>query len=160
MEIKLLSSESTAKRISDFLTSHQAFDQVWAPNEKAIVERAVRDSVQAPNHQYWYIEQDGQIIAAMGIRENKYGSGGYEMDQDYFSVHQNHRGKGIATQLLHEIEQWVKNKNGRYIHALSCDIDSYAPARKFYQKNGYQVVANIPNYYVAGEGRVDFFKEF
>lgn len=159
LEVKKLTDAETAKKIGDFLTGPNAFDQTWAPNEKALVEKAAIDSLKSNKHDYWYVEDNGEIVGAMGIRENKYGSGGYEMDQDYFAVHKDYRYKGLASKLLNAVEQWVKENDGRYIHALSCDIDSYAPARAFYEKNGYKKVANIPNYYVEGEGRVDFFKE-
>lgn len=159
LEIKKLNDKETAKKIGAFLTGPNAFDQTWAPNEKQIVEDAVVESLENDHHQYWFVEDKGEIVAAMGIRENKYGSGGYEMDEDYFAVHNDYRHQGLASRLLTEVEKFVKENEGRYVHALSCDIDSYAPARAFYTKSGYKQVATIPNYYVEGEGRIDFFKE-
>lgn len=158
-EVLKLKDEQTAKRIGEFLTGSNAFDQTWAPNEKKGVIQAPLDSLHQKHHQYWYLEDQGEIIGAMGVRANKYGSGGYEMDNDYFAIHKQYRHRGLASLLLHHLEQYVKQQHGRYIHVLSCDIDSYLPARTFYKKNGYQQVANIPNYYVEGEGRIDFFKE-
>lgn len=158
-EIKRLNDLETAKKIGQFLTGTDAFDQTWAPNEKALAEKAPVDSLTNQNHHYWYIEDNGQIVGAMGIRENKYGSGGYEMDADYFAIHKNYRHQGFASRLIREVEKHVKQSGGRYIHVLSCDIDSYAPARAFYEKNGFKKVAEIPNYYVEGEGRIDYFKE-
>lgn len=159
MEIKTLTDQQTAKKIGAFLTGPNAFDQTWAPEEKELVEQAPLDSLGKKNHRYWYIEDHGEIVAAMGVRENKYGSGGYVMDEDYLAVHKDYRKKGFASQLLHEIEKFVKKNDGRYIHVLSCDIDSYAAARAFYERNGYHKVAQMPNYYVPGEGRIDYFKE-
>lgn len=158
-EIKQLKDKATATKIGLFLTGKNAFDQTWAPKEKQLVIDSVIESLNNDKHCYWYIEENEEIIAAMGVRENKYGSGGYEMDEDYFSVHKDYRHQGLASKLLSEVEQFVADNGGRYIHALSCDIDSYAPARAFYKKNGYQQVSHIPNYYVEGEGRIDFFKE-
>ena len=158
-QIKVLKDKQTAQRVVDFLTGPNAFSQTWAPNEKKIVKQAVEDSLNAKNHRYWYVEVDNMIVAAMGVRENKYGSGGYVMDEDYLAVHKDYRRKGIASQLLKEVEKFVKQQHGRYIHVLSCDISSYAPARSFYLHHGYKQVAEIPNYYVEGEGRVDFFKQ-
>lgn len=155
-----LTDAETAKKVGEFLTGPNAFDQTWAPNEKKLVEQAPLESLQNPHHQYWYIEKAGEVIAAMGIRENKYGSGGYEMDADYFAVHKAYRHQGLASQLLLEVEQYVKQNHGRYIHVLTFDIDSYAPARAFYEKNGFKKVAQIPDYYVEGEGRIDYFKQF
>ena len=159
INVKELNNKEVAVKIGEFLTSEKAFEQTWAPNEKAMVKKAVLDSLENENHQYWYVEEDGKIIGAIGVRENKYGSGGYEMDEDYIAVDTDYRKKGIASALLKEMEAFVRKKKGRYIHALSCDIESYEPARHFYLKNGYKKVAEIPNYYVEGEGRIDFFKE-
>lgn len=159
-EVLLLKDLETAIRIGQFLTGPNAFEQTWAPNEKKLVEQAPIDSLKGKNHQYWYIEHEGNILGAIGVRENKYGSGGYEMDSDYVAVHKNFRNLGIATKLLQVVENFVKEKNGRYLHVLTCDIESYKPARAFYEKNGYKKVAEIPNYYVIGEGRIDYLKSF
>ena len=159
LEIKKLEDKETAQRVGAFLTSSNAFDQTWAPNEKAMVEAAPLDSLGKTNHQYWYVEDNGEIVGAIGVRENKYGSGGYEMDSDYVAVHKAYRKHGLASRLLAVMEEYVRAHQGRYIHVLSCDIESYAPARAFYTKNGYTKVSELPNYYVEGEGRIDYFKE-
>ncbi len=159
-QIKVVEDINTARRIGEFLTGPDTFEQTWAPNEKSLVMQSPVDSLNNPKHKYWFIEDNGQIIAASGICENKLGSGGYEMDEDYIAVHQNYRKLGLGSLLLKQMEAFVKENHGRYIHVLSCDIPSYAPARSFYQKNGYRKVAEMPNYYVIGEGRIDFYKEF
>lgn len=158
-EVKTVTDKDTAIKVGKFLTSEFAFEQTWAPNEKKIVEQAPIDSLDSNNHRYWYIETDGIVIAAMGVRENKYGSGGYEMDSDYVAVHKNYRKLGLASKLLEKMESFVKTRGGRYIHVLTCDIPSYEAARKFYEKNGYKKVSEIPDYYVEGEGRIDYFKK-
>jgi len=157
-EIKIVNNIDTAQKVGRFLTSEYAFEQTWAPNEKMLVEKAPIDSLSNNNHRYWFIEHHGNIIAAMGVRENKYGSGGYEMDADYVAVHKNFRKLGLASKLLSEMEKFVKENNGRYIHVLTCDIPSYEAARNFYEKNGYKKVGQIPEYYVVCEGRIDYFK--
>lgn len=159
LQTQIVKDEETARKVGKFLTCPFAFEQTWAPNEKAFTEQAPLDSLKNKNHRYWCIEDNGGIIGAMGVRENKYGSGGYEMDSDYIAVHKNYRRQGLASLLLERMEKFVKEKNGRYIHALTCDIDSYKPARCFYEKNGYRKVAEIPDYYVEGEGRIDYFKK-
>lgn len=158
--VKILKDNDTAIKVGQFLTGPNTFEQTWAPNEKQIVDKAPIDSLEGKNHRYWYVEDNGKIVGALGVRENKYGSGGYEMDSDYVAVHKDYRGKGIANKLLTEAEKFIKERGGRYLHVLTCDIDSYKPARSFYKKNGYKKVAEIPDYYVEGEGRIDYFKKF
>lgn len=157
-KVNTLDNKETAIKIGEFLTGPFAFEQTWAPKEKEMVKKAVIESVDGVNHRYWFIENEGKIIAAIGVRENKYGSGGYEMDSDYVAVHKNYRRRGLANKLLREAENFVKSKKGRYLHVLTCDIPSYIPANKFYESNGYIKVAEIPDYYVRGEGRIDYFK--
>jgi len=157
--IKKIKDEATAIRIGKFMTGPNTFDQTWAPNEKKYIEKAPLVSLKNSNHQYWYIEEDGEIIGAIGVRENKYGSSGYEMDADYLAIHKQYRRIGLGRLLLKEMENFVKKKKGRYIHILTCDIASYKPARCFWIKNNYKKVCEIPDYYVEGEGRVDYLKK-
>lgn len=159
MKIQIARNHKTALKIGDFLTGPNAFDQTWAPDEADLVKKAPLDSLKSEKHRYWYVEEKGQLIAAMGVRENKYGSGGYEMNEDYLAVHQDFRRQGIASVMLVEVEKFVKSMGGRYIHILSCDIESYKPASAFYEKHGYKKVGEIPDYYVEGEGRIDYFKK-
>lgn len=156
----ILKDNQKAEKIGNFLTGPNAFEQTWEPNEKAFVMQAPKESIGKKTHRYRYIENEQrEIIGAIGVRENKYGSGGYEMDMDYVAVHKDYRNSGLAGNLLQEMENFVIENKGRYIHVLTCDIDSYKPARNFYQKHGYAKVAEIPDYYVEGDGRLDFFKK-
>lgn len=157
--IKVLKDSETAAKVGAFLTSADAFEQEWIPNEKIFVFQAPLDSIDKANHRYWYVEKEGVIIGAIGVRENKYGTAGYEMNSDYFAVHKDYRRQGMALQLLKTVEQYVSEKGGRYLHILSCDAPYYKPARAFYEKNGYTQVGHIPDYYIENEGRVDYFKK-
>lgn len=160
MAIKTVKEVETAQRVGEFLIGPHAFSHQWAPNEKDLVKQAPIDSINQQKHRYWYVEtKEGEIIGALGVRENKYGSDGYEMDSDYAAVHKDYRKQGIGSMLLQTMEEFVKQNGGRYVHVPSCDTDYYAPARAFYQKLGYTQVGTMPNYYMEGEGRVDFYKE-
>ncbi|MBU0975740.1 MAG: GNAT family N-acetyltransferase [Patescibacteria group bacterium] len=160
MKIEILKNKKKAVAIGKFITSKAAFEQTWTPDEKRRVQEAPLESLTNPLHQYWYIEDKGQIVGAIGINENKYKNLGFEMDNDYVAIHKKYRREGLGSKLLQKAERFVKMKKGRYIHILSCDIKSYKPARIFFVKNGYKQVANIPNYYVTGEGRIDYIKTF
>ncbi len=154
-----LKSPAKARETIAFLTSNNAFRQTWAPGEKVLVKKAVMRSLKTHHHFYWYVENDkNEVIAAIGVRENDFRSGGYEMVDDYLAVHRDYRRQGIATRLLQKAEKYIQEKKGRYLYIESCDIESYEPAHQFYRKNGFKVVGAVPNYYVPGEGRVDYFK--
>ncbi|MDQ3008327.1 MAG: GNAT family N-acetyltransferase [bacterium] len=159
LEIKKLEDEVTVKRVGDFLTGPDAFNYQWSAADKYLLNQSLRRSLIEENHQYWYIHDKEIVIGAIGVRENKNLNGGYEMDDDYLAVHDRYRHQHLASRLLAEVESFVKNKEGRYIHILTYDTEAYQAARRLYEKHAYRVVAIIPNYYVEGEGRVDYFKE-
>ena len=72
-EIKKLETEEDALRIIDFLHSDRAFEHTWAPGEKEMIREAVLASLKKEgHHQYWYVEEKGEIIGALGINENVY----------------------------------------------------------------------------------------
>lgn len=114
-KINKLEDLNTARRIGEFLTGPFAFEQTWAPNEKAFTMQAPIDSLGKMNHRYWYLEDKGKIIAAIGVRENKYGSAGYEMDSDYVAVHNDFRNQGLAQALLEEMEKFVSLRGGTFM---------------------------------------------
>lgn len=158
--VKPLKKKEDALRIIDFFFSKDAFQHIWAPGEKEMVKNAVLQSLEdGDSHQYWFVEDQNMIIGALGINENTYKSGGYEMVEDYVAVHQLYRRKGIGSLLLHTMEDFVRGRKGRYIHIETCDIPSYVPARRFYEKNGYEKVGEMPDYFNVGEGRIDYFKK-
>lgn len=158
--VKPLKTKEDASRIVEFFFSENAFQHIWAPGEKEMVKNAVLRSLEDEDgHQYWFVEDQGIIIGALGVNENSYKSGGYEMVEDYLAIHQQYRKKGIGSLLLHTMEDFVKERKGRYIHIETCDIEYYKPARMFYEKNGYRKVGEMPDYFNIGEGRIDYLKK-
>lgn len=160
LTVQLLKTEKDALRILDFFFSKNVFQHIWTPGEKEMVKHAVLQSIKdGDSHQYWFVEDQGMIVGALGVNENVYRSGGYEMVEDYIAVHAAYRKKGIGSLLLHAMESFVKGRKGRYIHIETCDIPSYKPARMFYEKNGYKKVGEMPDYFNVGEGRIDYLKK-
>ena len=159
-QARRLKSNVIAIKVAEFLQSRDAFEQKLLPAENELIVRNVFASIRCNHHAYWYVTDKDKIIAAGGVKETAYKSGGYVMEEDYFAVHKNYRKNGIGKMILAEIEKFVKEEKGRYILISTCDIDKYKPARNFYEKHGYRKVGHIPDYYVKDEGRVDYFKSF
>jgi len=159
-EIQKLATKKDALRVINFLQSDEAFQDTWVPGEKEMIRNTVLESLnKSKHHQYWYIEKKGKIIGALGVNENVYESGGYEMMKDYIAVHKDYKRHGLGTKLLKTMEDYVWLQKGRYILITTCDTDYYKPARLFYEKHGYVKVGAIPDYYLVGEGKIDYLKK-
>jgi len=64
-------------------------------------------------------------------------------------VDHNLRGKGIGEKLLKEAEKWTKENGGHEVHL---ETGKDWEAVKFYKRMGYELVAQLPNFF----SKVDF----
>jgi ribosomal protein S18 acetylase RimI-like enzyme len=80
-------------------------------------------------------------------------------DLYWIAVDPDFQEKGIGSKLLSFLEEVVKTKGGRMILADASTIPQYEKTRKFYQKNGFQEVARVPDYYYPGNDRVTFCRK-
>lgn len=68
--------------------------------------------------------------------------------------------KGIGRQLLRHAEDIVSENKGRWLLAETSSKESYLATRSFYVKNGYNVVAEIKDFYSLKDNLVIFGKYF
>ena len=68
------------------------------------------------------------------------------------------RGKGIGRALMQRVEAEVLARNGMWIVIETSDTDHYAPARRLYERCGYQKSMLLPDFYHEGDGLVTYTK--
>jgi ribosomal protein S18 acetylase RimI-like enzyme len=70
-------------------------------------------------------------------------------------IKQDNKGKGIGKSLLNEAEKWLKDRNGHEIYLVTGEK---WPAKGFYIKLGFYLVADLPKHY----SKTDFvlFRKF
>ena len=68
------------------------------------------------------------------------------------------QGKGIGATLLTVAENKIKQLEGRMMLAETSSIPEYDKTRRFYQSHGYEVVAQIADFYVPGDDKIIFQK--
>ena len=67
--------------------------------------------------------------------------------------------KGVGTELLRAVEDFSRERGGRFLNLETSSTEPYAAARAFYDRHGYTVVAVIPDYYSDGDAMLIFRKE-
>lgn len=68
------------------------------------------------------------------------------------------QGQGIGSDLLHFLEEVIRERRGRMILIDTSSIPQYEKTQKFYIRHGFQEVARVPDYYHAGNDRITLCK--
>ncbi len=71
-----------------------------------------------------------------------------------------HSGKGIGKNLLEHAENFVKERNGRWILAETSSKESYLSTQSFYLRNNYSIISEIKDFYSVGDNLLIFGKYF
>ena len=79
-------------------------------------------------------------------------------DLYWIAVNPKVQSKGIGSGLIKYIEDHIKSKNGRLILIETSGKESYDKERKFYEKNQYEELVNIRDFYKPGDGLVIYGK--
>ncbi len=68
--------------------------------------------------------------------------------------------KGVGTELVKHSEQFVTEKGARWLLAETSSRESYSRTRNFYLRNNFSIVAEINDFYSAGDNLIVFGKYF
>ncbi len=81
-------------------------------------------------------------------------------DLYWICVERSQQRTGVGSQLLQYIEDKLRRRGARAIYLETSDSEAYTPARCFYERNGYERVAHLPDFYAPGEGKIIYRKVF
>lgn len=158
--ISLVRNEEEAKEVSDFFYSKKSFDdRNFTPGELEHMKTCTFESIADSSFYYWYAkDHEGNIIGALGVKENPQKSGGYT--GDYCVVHKDYRNKGIAVEMHKIMFDFLTSIGARYMLVETCDTDYYKPIRRLLAEMGFKQVGHCPDYYFDGEGLLWYLKTF
>lgn len=79
-------------------------------------------------------------------------------DLYWIAVRPEHRRSGIGRELLRRTEEDVVARGGRRLYIDTSASKQYEAARRFYPASGYRNVAELPDFFRDGDGKVIFMK--
>ena len=79
-------------------------------------------------------------------------------DLYWMAVHPASQGKGLGRTLLEAAEMWMAREGHTRVYLDTSLRQQYAPTRAFYLRCGYEVAAELPDFYAPGDGRAIFRK--
>ncbi|MGF1620758.1 MAG: GNAT family N-acetyltransferase [Rhodomicrobiaceae bacterium] len=68
------------------------------------------------------------------------------------------QGRGIGRQILKKTEEAARRIDGKRLYVDTSSQEKYGPTRAFYRKTGFRKVAELPDFYRPGDGKVVFVK--
>ena len=106
---------------------------------------------------YAYVaEADGRVAGFLLLGPTPATTGTYDMY--WIASHPDFYGRGIAQELDEYAKSFVKERDGYWIIAETSSQPSYERTRAFYEKQKYDQLARIPDYYKPGDDLIIFGK--
>lgn len=122
-----------------------------------LVNIAANDSNQTDYNVYVY-EEDGKINGYHCIGKRPLTDAVYDL---YWIVTNPEKsGSGIGRKLLEHAENFVKERNGRWIIAETSSKEQYLSTQNFYFRNNYSIIGEIKDFYSVGDNLLIFGKFF
>jgi len=143
--------------IEKFLAKVKAFSDEEIKVAMELVNIAAKDPKQTDYNVFVYTE-GRRILGYYCIGKRPLTDAVYDL---YWIVtNPDYPKKGVGKSLLKHAEEFVLSHNGRWLLAETSSKDSYAPARNFYLRNHYSIIAEINNFYSVGDNLMVFGKYF
>jgi GNAT superfamily N-acetyltransferase len=79
-------------------------------------------------------------------------------DLYWIVVHPREQGRGVGRALLTAAEGWMKSAGRDRVYVETSTRAQYAPTRAFYLGCGYDLAAELPDFYAPGDGKAMFLK--
>ncbi len=113
-------------------------------------ELAIRDGDEHAFYSQFNKIENLRNVVVFYVDEKAVGAGGFkeyqpgEVEIKRMFVHPEHRGKGIAFQILQELEKWARELN--YSECILETGKKQPEAIALYQKSGYKIIKNYGQY--------------
>lgn len=129
--------------------------------EVAIAEELIEIVLTQPDQKDYFafvcsIESENAIAGFLLVGPTPATVGTYDMY--WIVVHPAYQGQGVAQALDEQAVSFVKERHGYWLIAETSSQPSYERPRSFYIKQGYSVLARIPDYYKPGDDLIVFGK--
>lgn len=79
-------------------------------------------------------------------------------DLYWIAVHEDYRGAQIGKTLLRMVEDHVAELSGKHIWVETSSRPLYNSTRMFYQRMGYRIKAELPDFYATNDDKIIYMK--
>jgi ribosomal protein S18 acetylase RimI-like enzyme len=101
-------------------------------------------------------ENAGTLVGYVCFGETPLTDGTWDMY--WIAVAPTYKGQGIGTRMVRFAENAIRRRGGRMLLVETSTTAGYAATRRFYERQGYCRVGDIPDFYAPGDGRIIYQK--
>lgn len=158
-EDKISIRQSTSKDVNPIIQIIKE-TSFFRPTDVMVAEEVLRESVkkrQVTNYQSYTACKDEEVIGwiCFGLTPCTVST----FDIYWLAVKAEIQRLGIGRRLLQHAEDMIKGLGGRLCIVETSGSERYLPTKMFYEKNGYHVSANIPDFYGPNDNKIIYIKE-
>jgi GNAT superfamily N-acetyltransferase len=133
--------------------------EFFNPEEVEVAMELVDDRLangESSHYRFLVAESDGQVAgyACWGPIPGTVASA----DLYWIVVHPQFQGKRIGAALLQAAEEWMASVGRTRVYVETSTRPQYLPTRAFYAACGYQLAAELEDFYAPGDGKAVFLK--
>ncbi len=133
--------------------------QFFTPAEVDIAIELIRermDKGSSSGYEFVIAEVDSTMIGYACFGEIPCTVGSYDLY--WIVVDPQHQRAGVGRLLMAEVERRISQLGGRAVYIDTSGREQYASTRGFYQRCGYQRVANLPDFYAPGDPKQIYWR--
>jgi ribosomal protein S18 acetylase RimI-like enzyme len=146
---------SDREQVLEIVRATNNFNEQEVSIAAELVDVVLDQPEQADYYAYVY-EAEGNVSGFLLLGPTPATAGTYDMY--WIVVDPDYQGQGIAQALDACAVSFVQERNGYWLIAETSSQPSYERSRAFYVKQGYSVLARIPDYYKPGDDLIIFGK--
>jgi ribosomal protein S18 acetylase RimI-like enzyme len=150
-------SKGDRKAIEEILRSTEFFYEFEIQTALEIADETISEGMEKSGY-YWFKitdEKDG-MVAFANYGKNDFSTHSWELY--WIAVHQNSRHKKLGSVLLKNIEEDIRKMGGKILWIETAGRPLYASTEGFYQRNGYELVASLKDFYGPGDPKQIYAK--
>ncbi len=147
--------ESDREKIKRILESTGNFNEEEINIAIELINIYINDENQK-DYEIFVDEEKNQIRGYVCIGPRPLTTGTYDLY--WIAVNPEVQSKGIGSSLIKYIEDHIRERQGRLILIETSGKPSYEKERKFYEKNMYNEIVNIRDFYNMGDSLVIYGK--
>jgi ribosomal protein S18 acetylase RimI-like enzyme len=133
--------------------------EMFRPDEIEVADEILREAIRdgAASHYQVLVAEHGGVPVGWSCH-GRVPLTDATYDLYWIAVHPDHQRRRIGRKLLDEIEASLRRAGTRWLLAETSGAPLYDKTRGFYERAGFSVVGDVPDFYRHGDGRITYGK--